>query len=66
MPDRRVYVASKARHWVWWAALRAAGVPIVAPWIDAMTEQLRLQALIVDKATGPPGAAAGDDLLSRV
>jgi hypothetical protein len=27
--------ASKARHFVWWQALRAAGVPIVASWIDA-------------------------------
>jgi hypothetical protein len=31
----KVYVASKAKHAVWWQALRAAGVPIVASWIDA-------------------------------
>jgi hypothetical protein len=30
-----VYVASKSRHWPWWAALRAAGIPIAASWIDA-------------------------------
>src|SRR5262245_24121601 len=29
-----VYVASKARHFAWWRALRAAGVPIVGSWID--------------------------------
>ena len=29
------YPASKARHGPWWQALRAAGVPIVASWIDA-------------------------------
>jgi hypothetical protein len=29
-----VYVASKARHHSWWRALRAAGVPIAASWID--------------------------------
>jgi len=27
----RVYVAS---HWPWWQALRAAGVPIAAGWLD--------------------------------
>ena len=31
----RVYVASKSCHWPWWQALRAAGVPIIASWIDA-------------------------------
>ena len=31
----RAYVASKSKHWPWWAALRAAGVPIVASWPDA-------------------------------
>ena len=31
----KVYVASKSRHWPWWAALRAAGIPIVASWVDA-------------------------------
>ena len=31
----KVYVGSKARHWQFWGALRAAGVPIVASWIDA-------------------------------
>jgi hypothetical protein len=30
-----VYPASKSRHAPWWRALRAAGVPIVASWIDA-------------------------------
>jgi hypothetical protein len=30
-----IYVASKSRHHAWWQALRAAGVPIVASWIDA-------------------------------
>jgi hypothetical protein len=30
----KVYVASKSCHWPWWQALRAAGVPIVASWID--------------------------------
>jgi hypothetical protein len=29
-----VYPASKAKHAQWWRSLRAAGVPIVAPWID--------------------------------
>jgi hypothetical protein len=28
------YVASKSRFWPWWQALRAAGLPIVADWID--------------------------------
>jgi hypothetical protein len=31
----RIYVASKAKHNHFWRALRAAGVPIVASWIDA-------------------------------
>jgi hypothetical protein len=31
----KVYVASKAKHAVWWQALRAAGVPIAASWVDA-------------------------------
>jgi hypothetical protein len=31
----KVYPASKSCHWPWWTALRAAGVPIVASWIDA-------------------------------
>jgi hypothetical protein len=30
-----VYVASKSRHWPFWQALRAAGVPILCSWIDA-------------------------------
>ena len=30
----RVYCASKAKHAPWWRALRAAGVPITASWID--------------------------------
>jgi hypothetical protein len=30
-----VYIASKALHAEWWRALRAAGLPIVASWIDA-------------------------------
>jgi hypothetical protein len=30
-----VYVASKAKHCVWWRALRSAGVPIVASWLDS-------------------------------
>jgi len=30
-----IYVASKSKWAHWWRALRAAGVPIVAPWIDA-------------------------------
>ena len=30
-----VYVASKAKHSHWWRALRAAGVPISATWVDA-------------------------------
>jgi hypothetical protein len=29
-----VYVASKAKHAAWWAALRAAGVTIISTWID--------------------------------
>src|SRR5947207_7375510 len=29
-----VYPASKARHAPWWSALRAAGLPIVASWVD--------------------------------
>ena len=31
----RVYVASKSKHWPFWAALRVAGIPIHAGWIDA-------------------------------
>jgi hypothetical protein len=30
-----VYTASKSRHWPFWQALRAAGLDIVASWIDA-------------------------------
>jgi hypothetical protein len=31
-----IYPASKARHFLWWQSLRAAGVPIVHPcWVDA-------------------------------
>jgi hypothetical protein len=30
----QVYPASKAHHAEWWRALRAAGVPISANWID--------------------------------
>lgn len=29
-----IYVASKTYHAPWWRALRAAGVPIIATWID--------------------------------
>ena len=31
----RIYVASKSRHWPWWCALRAAGIPIHASWVNA-------------------------------
>jgi hypothetical protein len=31
----RVYPSSKSKHHPWWQALRAAGVPIDASWIDA-------------------------------
>jgi hypothetical protein len=31
----RIYPASKSKHWPWWCALRAAGIPITASWIDA-------------------------------
>jgi hypothetical protein len=39
MPNERaanvlVYVASKAKFWPWWQALRSASLPIVASWID--------------------------------
>lgn len=30
-----VYIASKSRHWPFWAALRAAGINVRAGWIDA-------------------------------
>jgi hypothetical protein len=30
----KVYPASKSCHWPWWSALRAAGVPISATWLD--------------------------------
>jgi hypothetical protein len=30
----KVYPASKSCHWPWWTALRAAGVPIAASWLD--------------------------------
>jgi hypothetical protein len=30
-----VYVASKSRHWPFWSALRSAGIPLIASWIDA-------------------------------
>jgi hypothetical protein len=30
----KIYCASKAKHAAWWRALRAAGVPIIATWID--------------------------------
>jgi hypothetical protein len=31
-----VYPCSKARHYLWWQGLRAAGLPIATPcWIDA-------------------------------
>ncbi len=33
-----IYIASKARHAWKWQALRAAGVPIVAAWIDEAGE----------------------------
>jgi hypothetical protein len=29
-----VYVASKAKFWPWWQALRSAGLPITSSWID--------------------------------
>jgi hypothetical protein len=31
----RLYVASKSRHWPFWAALRSAGISVVASWVDA-------------------------------
>jgi hypothetical protein len=31
----KIYCASKAKHWGWWQALRAAGLDIRASWIDA-------------------------------
>jgi hypothetical protein len=30
----KVAVCSKSKHWELWAALRAAGVPIISTWID--------------------------------
>jgi hypothetical protein len=30
----KVYCAAKSRHWPWFAALRAAGVPIISSWLD--------------------------------
>jgi hypothetical protein len=30
----KVYCASKSKYWPWWAALRAAGVPLSAGWVD--------------------------------
>jgi hypothetical protein len=35
----KIYCASKARHMRWWQALRGAGIPIEAPWIDAELNQ---------------------------
>jgi hypothetical protein len=35
----KVYCASKAKHAVWWQALRGAGISIEAPWIDAELNQ---------------------------
>jgi hypothetical protein len=35
----RCYVASKAKHAVFWRALRGAGIRIEAPWIDAELNQ---------------------------
>jgi hypothetical protein len=32
---QRIYPASKARYWPFWCALRSAGIPIYASWIDA-------------------------------
>jgi hypothetical protein len=32
MRKRRIYFASKAKHWRWVAALRAAGMPISGTW----------------------------------
>jgi hypothetical protein len=34
IPMVKVYPASKSKHAVWWQALRSAGVPISASWID--------------------------------
>ena len=31
----RIYPASKSKHWPFWCALRAAGIPIHPSWIDA-------------------------------
>jgi len=30
-----IYVASKAKHTFWWRALRSAGLPVAASWIDS-------------------------------
>jgi hypothetical protein len=30
----QIYCASKVKHGAWWRALRSAGVPIAASWID--------------------------------
>jgi Nucleoside 2-deoxyribosyltransferase len=30
----KVYCASKSKHHLWWATLRAAGIPITATWVD--------------------------------
>ncbi len=30
----KVYCASKSKYWPWWTALRAAGIPITATWVD--------------------------------
>jgi hypothetical protein len=32
---RRIYPASKSKHWPFWQALRACDLPIVCSWIDA-------------------------------
>jgi hypothetical protein len=30
----RIAIASKSKHWPFWQALRAAGLPIVSTWVD--------------------------------
>jgi hypothetical protein len=30
----KIYCASKSKHHFWWAALRSAGLPISASWVD--------------------------------
>jgi hypothetical protein len=74
-----IYVASKAKYWPWWQALRSASLPINASWIDAPFNRDGYEPILLQKSpmrdasyTGveperwPTARSVGSDGLKRL